>query len=107
MPVESRANPQWLYSCKQPLTADAPPAHAPVFVAPLSRPQTILDLREQLASFQQLYEETVTEMQGEVQKSMEDASDIQKKLVEAHDAATKQLKDYAVRSHAIVKDAQK
>jgi gas vesicle protein len=78
------------------LVNNALPAHASVFVAPLSRPQTIVDLREQLASFQQLYEETVTEMQGEVQKSMADASEIQKKLVEAHDAAMKQLKDYAV-----------
>ena len=35
-------------------------------------------------------------MQGEVHKSMADASEIQKQLVQAHDAAMKELKDYAV-----------
>jgi len=59
------------------------------------RDKVIADLREQMTKFQELYEETVNEMQNEVQKSVTDASEIKEKLVEAHDTAMKEFQEYA------------
>ena len=59
------------------------------------RDKVIADLREQMTKFQELYEETVNEMQNEVQKSVTDASEIKAKLVEAHDTAMKEFQEYA------------
>ena len=60
----------------------------------MSRDKAIADLEEQLANFQALYEETVNEMQAEVQKTVQDAGEVKRQLVEAHETAMKELQTY-------------
>ena len=60
-----------------------------------SRDKVITDLREQLTKFQELYDETVTEMQSELQKSVEEGAEIKQKLVQTHEMAMKELRKYA------------
>ena len=59
------------------------------------RDKVIEDLRQQLTNFQTLYEDTVTEMQSEMQKMVEEGAEIKRKLILAHETAIKELRDYA------------
>jgi hypothetical protein len=60
-----------------------------------ARDKVITDLRQQLTKFQELYDETVTEMQSELQKSVEEGAEIKRKLVQTHEMAMKELREYA------------
>jgi len=60
-----------------------------------ARDKVITDLRQQLTKVKELYDETVTEMQSELQKSVEEGSEIKRKLVQTHEMAMKELREYA------------